>query len=64
MTEGIDREHESEVLRTELSPEQRAADMRLAIDPGFVHHSRIESLARIVQEAAGECGDRVCGEFG
>jgi hypothetical protein len=31
-------------LRDSLSSEQRAADARLTIDPGFVHRSRIETL--------------------
>jgi hypothetical protein len=31
-------------LRTDLTPEQRSADMRLSIDPGFVHHRKIETI--------------------
>jgi hypothetical protein len=31
-------------LRTDLSSKQRTADARLTIDPGFVHHSRIETI--------------------
>lgn len=31
-------------LRVDLTPEQRSADMRLSIDPGFVHHRKIETV--------------------
>lgn len=31
-------------LRESLTPAQRTADMRLTIDPGFVHHRKIETL--------------------
>jgi hypothetical protein len=34
----------SELLRRELTPAQRAAPMRLAIDPGFVNHRLIETV--------------------
>jgi hypothetical protein len=35
---------ESEHLRNDLTSEQRTADVRLTIDAGFVHHSRVEAL--------------------
>jgi hypothetical protein len=31
-------------LRADLTPEQRSADMRLSIDPGFVHHRKIQTV--------------------
>ena len=34
----------SSTIREELSPEQRAADMCLTVDPGFVHYRKIETL--------------------
>jgi len=40
----MDSEEQALDLRTELSPEQRTADMRLSIDPGFVHHRKIQTL--------------------
>jgi hypothetical protein len=41
---AMDSEEQALDLRTELSPEQRTADMRLSIDPGFVHHRKIQTL--------------------
>lgn len=38
------REEASTSVRSELTPEQRTADLRLMIDPGFVHHSKIQTL--------------------
>lgn len=35
---------DASAIREELSPEQRAADMHLTIDPGFVHYRKIETL--------------------
>jgi hypothetical protein len=31
-------------LRSGLTPEQRSADMQLSIDPGFVHHRKIQTI--------------------
>jgi hypothetical protein len=31
-------------MRVDLTPEQRTADMRLTIDPGFVHHRLIQTV--------------------
>jgi hypothetical protein len=34
----------SSAMRVNLTPEQRTADMRLTIDPGFVHHRLIQTV--------------------
>jgi hypothetical protein len=44
VTPELDHEQESEALRSELTTAQRTAEMRFAIDPGFVHHSRVEAV--------------------
>src|SRR4051794_25434484 len=44
VTPELDHERESESLRSELTTGQRTAKMRFAIDPGFVHHSRVEAV--------------------
>jgi hypothetical protein len=43
-TRRMDQEELAAGLRTDLTPEQRSADMRLSIDPGFVHHRKIETI--------------------
>lgn len=40
----MDYEEIAAHLRTEFSTDQRAADMQLSIDPGFVHHRKIQTL--------------------
>jgi len=40
----MDQEEQATHLRTDFTPEQRSADMRLTIDPGFVHHRKIQTV--------------------
>jgi hypothetical protein len=40
----MDHAAESATLRSELTAAQRTAKMRMAIDPGFVHHRKIETV--------------------
>jgi hypothetical protein len=40
----VSEQVDASTIREELSSEQRAADMRLTVDPGFVHYRKIETL--------------------
>lgn len=40
----MDQEEQAAHLRADLTPEQRAADMQLSIDPGFVHYRKIQTI--------------------
>jgi len=40
----MDQEEQATHLRADFTPEQRSADMRLTIDPGFVHHRKIQTV--------------------
>lgn len=42
--QSMDYEEIASHLRAEYTPEQRSADMRLSIDPGFVHRRKIQTL--------------------
>jgi hypothetical protein len=40
----MDQEEQASDLRTTLTSDQHAADMLLTVDPGFVHHRKIETV--------------------